>query len=156
MEIVRRKTAVLVGACGRLGAQVMGGTPELCAALELYGEHLGTAFQIRDDVLDLEGDVETVGKSVGRDLEKGKLTLPVILLLETISENEFHEILEIIRSKDAQELRNRIYASGTIEAALEIAQDEISKGKAAVDGRIPNSLHPIFEELANSVLTRSR
>ena len=156
MEIVRRKTAVLVGACGRLGAQVMGGSPELSTALELYGEHLGTAFQIRDDVLDLEGDVETVGKSVGRDLEKGKLTLPVILLLETVPENEFQDIVEIIRSKDATALKARIHASGTIEGALEIARDEISKGKEAVAGKISESLQPIFEELANSVLTRSR
>ncbi|MFM2164816.1 MAG: Octaprenyl-diphosphate synthase, partial [Planctomycetota bacterium] len=78
-EIVRRKTAVLVGASCELGTRLAGGSEPEVAAMRAFGEHLGVAFQIQDDLLDLMGDEATVGKSVGRDLEKGKLTLPMIL-----------------------------------------------------------------------------
>ncbi len=82
-EIIRRKTASLVGACCRSGAMLSGAELAVANAMCAYGEKLGVAFQIADDLLDLLGDEATVGKTLGRDLQKGKLTLPVIHHLAT-------------------------------------------------------------------------
>ena len=76
-EIVRRKTAALIATSARLGAHYAGASPEACDALERYGDAIGIAFQIQDDILDLVGDQREVGKSLGSDVAKVKLTLPL-------------------------------------------------------------------------------
>src|SRR5258706_5250354 len=78
LEVVRRKTAKLFEAAARLGGVLGGVTPEVEDALAAYGLHLGTAFQLIDDVLDYSGDAATIGKSMGDDLAEGKPTLPPI------------------------------------------------------------------------------
>ena len=74
-EIVRRKTASLIATACRLGAWQSGASPETCQRFEDLGLRLGVAFQIQDDLLDLEGDRTLVGKPLHRDVELGKLTL---------------------------------------------------------------------------------
>jgi octaprenyl-diphosphate synthase len=100
IAIIGHKTAELLACCCRLGAYYSAGQPEVLEALDRYGHHLGVAFQIADDVLDLTGDEQTVGKSLGTDLMKQKLTLPLIRLLNQISERERPELLEILASSD--------------------------------------------------------
>jgi len=78
-RVIDRKTASLIAWCARVGGSV---DPALAAALERYGRALGRAFQIADDVLDSAIDETTAGKSVGHDLQEGKLTLPVLLACE--------------------------------------------------------------------------
>src|SRR5947207_6276549 len=75
LEIINRKTAVLTAACCQLGAIFAGANESTVKRLETYGLSLGTAFQIQDDILDIVGDPGTVGKTLGIDIEKGKLTL---------------------------------------------------------------------------------
>lgn len=87
-EIIRRKTASLCGVCCRLGARMQGVDDAVIQHLGRFGEHLGEAFQIVDDLLDLTGDEATVGKTLGRDLDKGKLTLPLLRMLATLSESQ--------------------------------------------------------------------
>ncbi len=82
-DVVRKKTGSLMGACCDIGATAAHGPSEHVAALTQYGVELGTAFQIADDLLDLVGDPDELGKPVGNDLAMGKLTLPVIYALET-------------------------------------------------------------------------
>src|SRR4051812_25250229 len=79
--IIRGKTAELTAVSCRLGAHYAGAPEATVVALENYGRDLGVAFQIADDVLDIWGDERTTGKSLGTDLEKQKLTLPLIRLL---------------------------------------------------------------------------
>src|SRR5262252_5918597 len=79
-RVIDRKTASLIAWCARVGGSV---PPQLAAPLEKYGRALGRAFQIADDVLDSAIDESTAGKSVGHDLQEGKLTLPVLLACET-------------------------------------------------------------------------
>jgi octaprenyl-diphosphate synthase len=81
-EVIERKTAKLFEAAARLGAVIAEAPPEREDALSRYGTHLGTAFQLIDDVLDYAGDAETIGKNVGDDLREGKPTLPLIYLME--------------------------------------------------------------------------
>jgi geranylgeranyl diphosphate synthase type II len=77
--IHRHKTAALITAAVTMGGLLGGGTPEQVQALEDYGHNVGWAFQITDDVLDVEGDAATLGKQVGRDAELAKATYPGLL-----------------------------------------------------------------------------
>jgi octaprenyl-diphosphate synthase len=78
-RVIDRKTASLIAWCARVGGSI---PPEVAEPLERYGRALGRAFQIADDVLDSATDEATAGKSVGHDLQEGKLTLPVLLACE--------------------------------------------------------------------------
>ena len=82
-SIIEGKTAELTAVSCRLGAHYAGADEATTEALDRYGRNLGIAFQIADDVLDIWGEERLTGKSLGTDLEKQKLTLPVIRLLET-------------------------------------------------------------------------
>src|SRR5687767_10705610 len=77
LDVIRRKTAKLFEAAARLGA-VLSKQQPLEESLAAYGRHVGTAFQVIDDVLDYSGDAESIGKSLGDDLAEGKPTLPLI------------------------------------------------------------------------------
>lgn len=92
-EIVSGKTAALTACCCRLGAYFGGGSPDVCEALTRYGRGLGVAFQIADDLLDLLGDEDKVGKSLGTDLAKKKLTLPLIRLLDQVDPHQRERII---------------------------------------------------------------
>lgn len=81
-RIIILKTASLFAWCTRTGARAGGGRPEEVTALGKFGHHVGVAFQIRDDMLDLVGDPLRMGKPLGADLGEGKLTLPVLMALE--------------------------------------------------------------------------
>ncbi len=78
-HIVRNKTAALIKASLTCGARLAGGTREQIDILGRFGEDLGIAFQIRDDLLDLEGDAGRLGKAVGKDEQRGKATYPNLL-----------------------------------------------------------------------------
>ena len=78
LQVIRYKTAKLFEAAGRLGAILAGASAETERALATYGSHLGTAFQLIDDVLDYSGEAGVIGKNIGDDLAEGKPTLPLI------------------------------------------------------------------------------
>lgn len=78
-RIHRRKTGAMIRVSLRLGGMIGRGSPEQIAALDAYGERLGLAFQIVDDLLDLRGDASTMGKKTGKDSGRGKLTFPALL-----------------------------------------------------------------------------
>ena len=78
LRVIQRKTAKLFEAAAQLGAVLGGADPERESALARYGMHLGTSFQLVDDVLDYMGDHATFGKNLGADLAEGKMTLPLI------------------------------------------------------------------------------
>ena len=128
-EIVRRKTAVLIGACCELGSQLSGAPADAVAALRRFGEGIGVAFQIQDDLLDLEGRQDVVGKSLGRDLEKGKLTLPVIIHLAQASGEVRERTIEAIRARDGAALLAELTASGSLAAARSRAVELVAAAR---------------------------
>ncbi len=99
-RIIDGKTAELTALCGELGAIYADAELPVVEAMERYGRYLGLAFQIADDVLDLVGNERKTGKSLGSDIEKQKLTLPLIRLLNRASEQEFHEIRQLLLHPD--------------------------------------------------------
>jgi octaprenyl-diphosphate synthase len=99
-DIVRGKTAALTASCCRLGAHFSGVDLQVEEAIAQYGLHLGVAFQIADDLLDVLGDEAKVGKSLGTDLLKQKSTLPVIRLLEQASADDRNRLIAQLNSSD--------------------------------------------------------
>ncbi len=120
-KIIEMKTAALFAAACELGAFINEATPEVISALRTFGMRLGTAYQIYDDVLDLAGDESKVGKTLGSDLRKGKLTLPILHLLQSSDEAERHQLSEIILNGEEGEilrLAERAIEGGAVKAAV--------------------------------------
>lgn len=153
-EIVRRKTAVLIGACCELGARLSGAPADAVQALYRFGEGLGTAFQIQDDLLDLEGREEVVGKSLGRDLEKGKLTLPVILHLGAASGEVRERTIAAIRARDGAALLEELTASGTLAASRRRAESMVASARAELALVPPGPARDALEAAALAIVHR--
>ena len=101
LQVVRYKTAKLFEAAAQVGAIVAGASPEMEEAMAAYGRHLGTAFQLVDDVLDYTGDAQTLGKNVGDDLREGKPTMPLIRVMEVGTPEQVQLIKSAIETGDA-------------------------------------------------------
>lgn len=101
-RIIDGKTAELTAISGHLGAYFADADPAVVTSLEAYGRFLGLAFQIADDVLDLVGNERKTGKTLGSDLQKQKLTLPLIRLLATAHEADQQEIRQLLAHPDEQ------------------------------------------------------
>lgn len=100
LEIIRRKTAVLMAGACHVGALVAKADEPNATALAEYGHHLGMAFQMADDLLDYTADTRELGKVVGADLREGKLTLPVIHALQSASEADRTQMEAVILRED--------------------------------------------------------
>ena len=119
-EIVRRKTGALTAASCLIGARFAGASEALGEQLYQYGELIGMAFQVQDDVLDLAGDVREVGKTLGVDAEKQKLTLPVIHFLRTAPREHRELLVSLLRGNDpdrAERVRQLIGPSDAVAFA---------------------------------------
>ena len=153
-EIVRRKTGALVGVSCELGAMLAGADASASAAMRLFGESLGVAFQIQDDLLDLLGDEQTVGKSIGRDLEKGKLTLPMIMHIARTTGADRSSALRAIEAKDGAALRTMLMRSGAIEAARARAVEIVEDAKRGLPATRRTHSRELLLELADRVVAR--
>jgi octaprenyl-diphosphate synthase len=98
-DIIRRKTAYLFSGCAQIGGMLGTASPEQVRALREYGFKLGVAFQLMDDLLDFTGDAAALGKPVGGDLREGKLTLPVIRLMQVGNPEARALVSEIVRDR---------------------------------------------------------
>jgi len=98
LEVARGKTAALIAACCELGALSAGAPEASVEALRDYGQNLGLAFQITDDLLDVEGDARLMGKNPGSDAAKNKKTYPALLGIEASRESAKHHVEEALRT----------------------------------------------------------
>lgn len=137
LEIIRRKTASLIAECCRLGARMAGGDEVVAGALHEAGVELGVAFQVQDDILDLTGETATIGKSAGRDLDKGKLTLPLILHLADRDTTARARTLELVERGEHRALAAVLAEHGAIDAAARRARHHVERAIAAI-GRVPD------------------
>ena len=164
-EILEGKTASLVGACCLLGGLTGGASDEQVEGLDRFGRRIGAAFQVQDDVLDLTGDESVVGKSLGRDLKKGKITLPLIrhlVSLDPVARGDTLRSLEAVSELggDDDSHAGRIVASlaetGSIASAKTTAEGLVDQAKAALDILPASHARQTLELLADAVLTRDR
>jgi octaprenyl-diphosphate synthase len=157
LDVIRRKTAKLFEASARLGA-VLGGAPAAHEeALAAYGMHLGTAFQLVDDVLDYSGDAVAIGKSLGDDLAEGKPTLPLIRTMRAGSaahaQTVRHAIVEGGRD-DFPAVIEAVRAAGALEYAKKAAEREAKLAKDALAALPDSAARQSLLELASFSVTR--
>lgn len=135
-KVIEMKTAALFAAACELGAFISEASPEIINTLKLFGAKLGIAYQIYDDILDIAGDEETVGKTLGTDLEKGKFTLPVLLLLQSSDEASRNRVRELILHENQsghEELAELLKRSGAMTSSVETARRTVEEARAALE-----------------------
>ncbi len=135
MQVIKCKTAKLFGAAAQIGALLAGRSMQEEQSLEDYGKHLGTAFQLIDDVLDYRADSETMGKNVGDDLAEGKPTLPIIHALKNASAEQQTQLAKIIENGDRDSLEfvlSVIKQTKALEYTESVALQEAEKAKKAL------------------------
>ncbi len=141
LRVIRYKTAKLFEAATRLGAILGGSSPAEEEAMAAYGMHLGTAFQLTDDILDYSGDYQDTGKNLGDDLAEGKPTLPLIYAIKNGSSEQAAIIRRAIeKSGDGgfQPVLEVIQQTGALDYARQRAQDESNIASATI-ASLPNS-----------------
>jgi octaprenyl-diphosphate synthase len=162
-EILERKTAALIGAACELGALATLGFhrsdhPSV-VAVGRFGRTLGVAFQIQDDLLDLMGDEAVVGKSVRKDLEKGKLTYPLIHHLANAPAIERGRTLRLIgspsRTDDARVLRDVLESTGSLEATRQAARDLVERAKRSLEPLPAGPGRDMLSLMADAVIDRA-
>lgn len=135
LQVIRSKTAKLFEAAAQLGAVISQQPPSYEQAIATYGVHLGTAFQLVDDILDYSANSEEMGKNVGDDLAEGKPTLPIIYALREGSPTQQQVLREAILQGGREHLTEVITAIHSTEAliyAKQVAQQEIDLAVAAL------------------------
>jgi octaprenyl-diphosphate synthase len=159
MEIIRRKTAVLIqGAC-QVGALLADAATDRENALAEYGHHVGIAFQMADDLLDYTADTTVLGKTVGADLREGKLTLPVIHAIENAPADSRRKMKQIIRNKnfsteEFQTLTDMLKNYGGIEYTQKQAIEYIQRAKNAISIFEPSPTRETLMDIADYALKR--
>ena len=129
-RIIELKTAALFGCAAELGARLSGGDAAMCEAMKQFGLKLGTAYQIYDDCLDMAGDETQAGKTLGTDLQKGKLTLPVLNLLQSASPADLAVYSQIIlRAEEPESVAITAAArrSGSLRQAIQTGVDMVEE-----------------------------
>ena len=157
---IYRKTASLFRTSAETGA-ILGGAPEeTVGALQSYGYNIGMAFQIVDDILDVEGNTGEIGKPVGNDLLQGVLTLPAIMLMEKYPvENPIEKLFRLGNHGDDDSLKKvleMIQDSQTIEDCYAVARDYSLKASAAVQSLPDSPAQRSLVTLSDYVRDRTR
>jgi octaprenyl-diphosphate synthase len=160
-DIIRRKTAYLFGGCAQIGGMLGKVTAEREAALREYGFNLGIAFQLVDDLLDFTGESSTLGKPVGADLREGKMTLPLIHLLQQDESAGERIVRDIIASRTASDeqwsdLIRILHDHRSIEYAYQRAREFANRAKRPLTAFPSSSERDALLALPDYVLSRDR
>lgn len=175
-EIIRRKTASLCGTCCRLGGLMSGVSSDAGGELYTYGEKLGVAYQIVDDVLDLVGSEATVGKTLGQDVQKGKLTLPLIRFFQLASSEHRRSLQDLLQPCDdnaglplsgsstaapdledpdrTHAIRQLIGLYDCVNYAQQWAHRLVDQAKSSLNGMIASPARGLLLDMADVALTR--
>lgn len=135
LQVIHYKTAKLFEAATKLGAIISQASPHDETALTVYGMHLGTAFQLIDDILDLSGNSDDIGKNLGDDLAEGKPTLPLLYAMRNSDAEQSQLIRNSIEQGGLEHLSQVIEAvknSGALDHVKKLAEIEVSKCYAAI------------------------
>ncbi len=157
LEVIRRKTAKLFEASARLGGVLARAPQAIEAGLADYGMHVGTAFQLIDDVLDYSGDAAEIGKSLGDDLAEGKPTLPLIYAMRAGSREQADLVRRAIREggrEDFAPVLGAIRACGALDYARQAAEREAGLATRSLEPLAPSEYKDSLLELAAFSVTR--
>jgi len=158
LNIIEGKTAELCAICCYLGAHFSGAPEQVAKAFDSYGRSLGIAFQIADDLLDVWGNEEQTGKSLGSDFEKQKLTLPVIHLMANSSPARCQRVRDLLQnpSKEARlELRGLLDQSDSVEYSHRRAFEYAAAARAQLACVPESTARSLLEELTEFASQRS-
>ncbi|MGH9947075.1 MAG: polyprenyl synthetase family protein [Pyrinomonadaceae bacterium] len=159
-DVLRRKTAFLFSACCEIGAILAGASMEKQIALREFGLNLGIAFQLADDVFDFTSDEKTLGKAAGADLLEGKITYPLIKLLE--ADPDSRGILKTIIDKGAyaensrNEINERIAAHNVLAAAKVAAGEFGDAARKSLDVLPETEYRSALDEISHFVVNRQK
>jgi octaprenyl-diphosphate synthase len=159
LRVIRGKTAALYSAACSLGARYAGGCEAEVRALHAYGDGLGMAFQVIDDCLDLVGEERVVGKSLGTDLETGKVTLPVIRLARRLSGPDRQRLDRLLRGEVEGSRREALRAAFDLDPVVAecqaVANGHVARALAAARPLREGPERASLLSLCEFVLTRS-
>ena len=159
LQVVRGKTAALFSAATEVGGVIADADPNHVKALYDYGDALGIAFQIVDDLLDYQGDTNATGKNVGDDFRERKLTLPVIKAVAMADDTERAFWVKTIEkgNQDDGDLDHALallHKHGTLEATRQDALNWTNKAKVAIAALPEHNIRTLLTDLADYVVAR--
>lgn len=157
-EIIRKKTAVFIRGCCRMGALIAGAPQPLVDALSDYGYHIGMAFQIADDLLDYLGNPMRMGKPIGSDLREGKFTLPLIITLRDATPADHQRLLQLVQASvkdgEVQQVVDIIHRYDGFSRTQAIAMHHARQAVEALE-RLPDSpIRQSFIALCDYIVRR--
>lgn len=157
LHVIRSKTAKLFEASARLGAVLAKSSSPTEEACATYGQALGTAFQIIDDVLDYDGASAEMGKNLGDDLREGKATLPLIAAMQRASTADSDIIRKAIENGNTDQLATIVRIvreTGALDIARALAASEAERAMAAIADFPANGYKSALLQLASQLLVR--
>jgi octaprenyl-diphosphate synthase len=157
LKVIRSKTAKLFEASTRLSAVVAKSSSKVEAACAAYGQALGTAFQVIDDVLDYDGDANTMGKNLGDDLREGKSTLPLIFAMQRGTPSQCLVIKNAIEQGDIDALADIVEivrSTGAMQATRLVASDEAQLALNALEILPTSDYKTALADIAEQLLSR--
>jgi octaprenyl-diphosphate synthase len=157
LQVIRSKTAKLFEASSRLAAVLAGSDTAQEEACATYGQALGTAFQIIDDVLDYDGDSQEMGKNLGDDLREGKATLPLIAAMQRGSATQAQMVRQAIENGSTDQLDaivTVVRETGALDVAREAAAAEAHRAIEAISTLPDSAYRTALLQLAAQLLQR--
>ena len=161
LDMVHRKTACLFSGCAQLGGMLAGVSQEQELALSQYGLNLGMAFQLIDDMLDFTSSQAVLGKPVVNDLKEGKLTLPLIYLLEQGDSGRARKLESLLKASavgddDRDEVIRWVHDSGTLERTFNKALAYAEGAKMALEGFEDSEYRQALLQIPDIIVYRDR
>ncbi|PHS26134.1 MAG: octaprenyl diphosphate synthase [Methylophaga sp.] len=158
LEVIHHKTAKLFEAAGQLGAVISQSSAEIEYAMSHYAMHLGSAFQLVDDLLDYSESSDVIGKNIGDDLAEGKPTLPLIYAMRQGSEQQAKIIREAIEQGQRDkidEIITIIKQTGAIDYTAQAAKNEVNLAKACLSILPDSEYQQALSSLADFAIERN-
>ncbi len=158
-EIIRQKTATLIAACCAMGAKSVNATPDRVETMRVFGELIGIAFQIKDDLFDY-GD-EQIGKPTGIDIKEQKMTLPLIFALNNASEKDRKWLINSVKNhnkdkKRVKEVIQFVKNNGGLEYAISKMKDYQQQALELLQGYSSSPYKDSLELMVNYVIDRKK